>query len=991
MKRPALLPLAALLSAVSFCHTVSAAAVFPVHAPAFTQSLDGQWSFKYIPTLQAGPDEDFYSLRFDASAWKGIAVPANWELQGFAEPRYELELQDGLGLYRRTFRIPAGWQGRKVFLRFEGVAFGFDLWINGRNAGASSASAFNPHTFDVTDLLDANGTNLVAVRVSTKPKGWEFDVNDDWSLSGIFRDVTLFSVPSIHIQDLSTHTRLGDDGSADLAVTTTLSEAAQMRGQLLAPDGSVAATFDLPEEAGGVRSATLHVANPKLWTAEAPALYRLQLTVSKDGRELQSIEQRIGLREVRIADGMLQLNGRSIKLRGVNHHDLSPDTGRAISEAQMRQDLLLMKKANVNYVRTSHYAPDERFIALCDELGIYVVDEVAIGRGETHQDKPDYRDIILARVEPTIIRDKNHPSVIIWSIGNENPITENELEAARLAKQLDPTRPITIPMVGSYFARNWQRLPDYVDIYAPHYPTNTTLHEYADKLKRPVLFTEYAHALGLAADRIQEQWDIMQLASGFAGGSIWHFEDQGLLRTSSQPVDPGAPARAVWLDPRHYYDTHGLDGMDGIVYADRTPQADYWEVRKVYSPVQIDERTASVKLGENQVALTVENRYDFRTLAGVHLAWSLRRNGVAMSTGKVALGAVAHARETVRIPVTIPASASGDVLTLDLHCIDDLGNEIIDRTVQIDLEDATRATWLGTLRDRLAATASEDAREVRIATGHWSLAVARASGQLTIRDRTGRILVEGIYPHSGRKPTVAEALAAKTTGLWTMSTLTRLAAPSVKLDRSAGALRLSVSGRYPRPDAPDEAFVGGYQLEVTPQGALNVTYDYTPVNATGSLSEAGLSIVAPAGLTELRWIGQGPHAGYPGKDRLNEFGLFHLNRDDLRFQGNRRGTELALLTTASGAGLALAMPAGDVAVERSGEQVVLSQNALIAGLGNKGTPPEHRLELGSGLHIAGKFTLLPLGDAWPNTLVRWFGKPAAAGDVFRPFYQSYDQ
>jgi beta-galactosidase len=224
-----------------------------------------------------------------------------------------------------------------------------------------------------------------------------------------------------------------------------------------------------------------------------------------------------------------------------------------------------------------------------------------------------------------------------------------------------------------------------------------------------------------------------------------------------------------------------------------------------------------------------------------------------------------------------------------------------------------------------------------------------------------------------------------------MSTLTRLESPSIKLDRSAGRVRLSVSGRYPRPDEPEQAFVGGYQLEVTPQGALTIGYDYTPVSATGSLSEAGLSIVAPPRLTEFRWIGQGPYAGYPGKDRLNEFGLFHLNREDLRFQGNRRGTELALLTTASGAGLALAMPAGDVAVERSGEQILLSQNALIAGLGNKGTRPETRLELESGLHIAGKFTLLPLEEDWPSPLIRWFGKPTSASRLFRPFYQSYDQ
>jgi beta-galactosidase len=204
-----------------------------------------------------------------------------------------------------------------------------------------------------------------------------------------------------------------------------------------------------------------------------------------------------------------------------------------------------------------------------------------------------------------------------------------------------------------------------------------------------------------------------------------------------------------------------------------------------------------------------------------------------------------------------------------------------------------------------------------------------------------------------------------------------------------------VSGRYPRPDAPAQAFVGGYQVELAPNGSLAISYDFRPTGAEGMLSEAGLSVLVPSSLTEFRWIGQGPWAGYPGKDRLNEFGLFHLNREDLRFQGNRRGTELALLTAAAGNGVALAIPASDgvadVAVERDEGQTLLSHNALIGGLGNKGTRPETRVALDAAQHIAGRFTLLPLAPAWPAALTRLFGQPGTAGEVFRPFLHSYDQ
>ncbi|HJQ32048.1 MAG TPA: glycoside hydrolase family 2 TIM barrel-domain containing protein [Pyrinomonadaceae bacterium] len=985
------------LAALATVGGVAAAApinVYPARAEGFTASLNGEWSFKYTPALDAGADERFHAPDFDASAWKTIRVPSNWELQGFAEPHYALELKDGLGLYRRTFRVPAAWLGgRRVCLRFEGVAFGFEAWVNGVKVGASSASAYNPHTFDITDALqpDPNADNVLAVRVTTKPLGYEFDVNDDWALSGIYRDVTIFSVPATYVQDVATHTTLTPEGAADLHVTVNVSgPGVEVPGRLLAPGGETVREFEL-RQANGHYETVVRVARPLLWTAETPALYRLRLSLSAKGRPLQTIEERIGLREISIVEGVLRINGRPVKLRGVDHHDLAPDAGRAITEGEMRRDLQLMKQANINFVRTSHYPPNRRFIELCDELGFYVMDEVAIGFGEKHLEDPAYRENILARVGPTVTRDRDSPSVIVWSIGNENPITDVELEAGRRAKELDPTRPICYPKIGSYFAQTYQRIPEFVDIYAPHYPTNALLRDYARTLKRPTIFTEYAHALGLATDRIQEQWEIMQATPQFAGGAVWHFMDQGILRRSEKPVDLGKPTLYVWRDESHYYDTNGNDGTDGVVYSDRTPQTDFWEVRKVYSPVQILESVAAVRPGAQEIALTVENRHDFRALAGVKLAWSLRRNGTELRRGEVPLRAAARARETVRIPVNIPADAAGDVLTLDLRCLDEAGRQITERTVRLDLAGASRGAWLNDLPSAGEPGVSETEAEVKVTLPRWVMTVARQTGSLTISDRAGRVLVEGIYPHPGRKLTMAEARSARTAGTWHTSTLTKLDAPEIKVTRQGSTVLVEVRGRYPRPDAPEQSFVGGYEAKITPGGAVAVSYDYTPTNAKGTLTEAGLSVVLPPGLTEFRWIGQGPYSGYPGKDRLNEFGLFQLNREDLRFQGNRRGTELALLTTAAGAGVALACAAADVSVERDSERTLLSHNAVISGLGNKGVPPETTVDAAKTPRVAGSFTLVPLEEAWPSSLTRWFGKPSAAHEVFHPFYHSYDQ
>jgi beta-galactosidase len=1020
------LPVVLLLGCVLASHAASVP-VYPAADPAYARSLNGAWAFKYVSGAQPGPDGGFISPEFDVSAWASIPVPANWELKGFADPFYADELKEGLGLYRRSFRVPAAWRGRRDFLRFEGVAFGYEVWVNGKKAGESSASAFNRHTFDVTDLLlpGSDADNIVAVRVVTRPHGVEFDLNDDWSLSGIYRDVSFFSVPATHVQDLTTATRLQADGSAGLSVTVALSQPeAEVRATLLGPDGRVVADAVLPDSVERQRATQFNIAKPNLWTAETPSLYRLRLSVSVGGKVVQTVEERIGLREVSIADGQLRLNGKPIKMRGVNHHDLDPVNGRAITREQMRADLVLMKKGNVNFVRTSHYPPNPALLELCDELGLYVMDEVAIGHGEKNLVKSEYRDNILARVEPTIVRDKNRASVLIWSIGNENPNTDVELDAGRLAKQLDPSRPITYPKIGSYFAATYQRMPDWVDIYAPHYPSNAKVAEYAKTLKRPTIFTEYAHALGLATDRMQEQWEMIQANPVFAGGAIWHFMDQGLLRTSAQAVDRTKPTQLVWLDQYRYYDTHGLDGTDGVTYSDRTPQTDYWQMRKVYAPVRFIETGAAVKPGPQQVALTVENRYDFRPLAGIKLAWSMQRNGKVIQQGQAPLTANARARETVRVALTVPADAAADVLTLNLRALDEQGVQINERTVLLEQSDSKHASWAAGLPRQAEAIVASTGTHIQISMPQWVLTVERASGELRIRDRAGKLLLDGIYPHSGRKPTMAEALRAKVSGLWIPSMLTALEAPVVQVEQHDGKVRLAISGYYrlpadakltaqavataaqpfddlvpgsnapalkPAPKPHSEGLTGGYTLEINPNGAIAVSYDFAPVGASGILSEAGLSLVAPAGTGEFRWIGQGPYAGYPGKDRLNEFGLFHLNRDDLYFQGNRRGTELAMLTTPGGAGFAIALPAGDVAVERDGERTLLSHNALIGGLGNKGTSPEISVPLEKTAHVAGSFTLVPLQDRWPQELLSRFGKPAPAKQVFQPFLDSYDQ
>lgn len=994
MAKPHFLRLVALFAFAASNLSLSAQPqeVYPVRSGPAAQSLNGNWQFKYLAGSALGADAAFSDPDFSAAAgWKPIAVPGHWELQGFAEPKYGRTLAEGTGLYRRTFRAADTWRGQRVFLRFDGVLYGFDVSVNGTKVG-SWASGYNPCTFDITDTLKFGVDNVLAVQVTTRSKGWEFDTNDCWSLSGIYRDVTLFAVPAAHFNDYTARTTLAADGSAALTVEVVASQTATVSGRLLAPGGELVREFQLPLGPDAHGSATVNVAQPQLWTAETPSLYRLELALQSGGQTVQRISEKIGLRQITTDGGLLKLNGRPIKLHGVDHHDIWPEVGRAATEELMRRDLVLMKAANINFVRTSHYPSHPRFIELCDELGVYVMCEVPFGFGDEHLTDASYQDVLLTRARATVRRDKNRASIIVWSVGNENPITPSQLETGHEVKRLDPSRPICFPTVGSYFGRNYEKFPEFVDIYAPHYPVAGTLRDFAQKLTRPVIATEYAHALGLASDRIQDLWEIMQASPRIAGGAVWMFQDQGILRLANARPSTERTDLYVWPDAQHYYDTDTNQGMDGIVYSDRTPQTDYWQVRKVYSPVQIAERSLTAAAGAQTFALHVENRFDFRSLAGFKLAWSLQKNGVAVQSGAMPLTTPSHATDAISLNVTIPDDLSHNLYALDIRCLDDNGQSMHERVLRIDSAQkvAPSAELFAALKPA-ALDLAESPAEFRVTHSRFTITLNRQTGALLIRDPAGATLAEGVYPHVGRRFTEAEALRAKTAPIWAGSFLRNPSDLVTEATRSDAGVRLRVRGKYSRNDAPGQFIEGEQTLLVTPAGTIELAYDYAPVAATGTMLEAGVSLVLPAAASEFRWAGQGPFAGYPGKDRLNEFGLHHLNRDDLNFSGNRREVDLALVTSANGEGLLLAASAADVAVETTADGVILSQNALLSGRGNKGSGPETSINANRVKNIAGKFTLLPLGRDWPAPLTRWFGQPGQKVPVLHPFFRSYDQ
>ncbi len=596
---------------------------------AYFQLLNGSWKFNWVRSPGERP-RDFFEEEFDDSGWGRIPVPSNWEVQGYGVPiylnhPYEFEKNPPLihheynpvGSYRTTFQIPEDWGDREVFLHFGAVKSAMYLWVNGQQVGYSQGSKL-PAEFNVTEYL-RTGENLLAVEVYRWSDGSYLECQDFWRISGIERDVFLWAAPKIHIRDVFVKAGLNDnyrDGRLEVTVDLAnyglgASEDLTVDMALTDPDdGSVISapelSMDLPP-VGEEASATVRVGvGPvKRWTAETPALYDLYLTLKDPaGSTLEVVRQRIGFRTVEIKDGLLQVNGVPITIKGVNRHEHDPFTGHVMTEERMREDIRLIKAANMNAVRTSHYPSDPLWYELADEYGLYIVDEANIeshGMGynldTTLGNNPDWELAHVDRMRRMVERDKNHPSIIIWSMGNEAGNGVNFYAAYEWTKERDDTRPVQYERA----LKEWN-----TDIYVPMYASFQHLEEYAQsEPERPLIMCEYAHAMGNSVGNFTDYWELIDRYPSLQGGFIWDWVDQGLA-TVTEGGDsiwgyggdfgpPGTPSDGNFL-------------INGLVQPDRDLNPHYYEVRHVYQ--WIDAELLDTETG--RILLT--NNYEFKEI-----------------------------------------------------------------------------------------------------------------------------------------------------------------------------------------------------------------------------------------------------------------------------------------------------------------------------------------------------------------------------------------
>ncbi|MBE0697274.1 MAG: DUF4981 domain-containing protein, partial [Anaerolineaceae bacterium] len=618
-------------------------------ASPFFLSLNGEWQFFVAPNPPSSP-AGFEDPGFTANSWDKIQVPGNWQLQGnydipiYVNVQYPFPVDDSLSIpiddnptaaYRRTFIVPNTWQGRQVFLTFDGVDSAFHLWVNGKFVGFSKDSRL-PAEFNITPYLQP-GENLVATRVYRWSDGSYLEDQDFWRLSGIYRDVYLWSAPSLHLDDFFVTTELDPNYlhailRASLSLTNFGNQKTQdcnLVAALFDADGKEILRQSIPFsiETGSRIHLELAqpVGHPHKWTDETPYLYTLTFCLNNpQGETIEAESCRVGFRKVEIIGGEICLNGTPILFKGVNRHEHDPQTGHTISVESMRQDIFLMKRFNFNAVRTCHYPDDPRWYDLCDQYGILLYDEANLeshGVWDRLTKDPIWKDAFVDRAARMVERDKNHPSVLVWSLGNESGYGPNHDAMAEWIRAHDSTR-----LVHYHPAEDSPN----VDILSPMYPPVSQIIEMAQKPgeTRPIIMCEYAHSMGNSTGNLKEYWDAVRTYPRLSGGFIWDWVDQGIERETDG---------AKWYAYGGDFGDFPNDGpfcCNGLVGPDRTPHPGIYEHKKVVEPVMAE----ALDLPSGKIRIT--NRYHFLSLTGLKLLWSVVQEGEVVQSGEMALPAV---------------------------------------------------------------------------------------------------------------------------------------------------------------------------------------------------------------------------------------------------------------------------------------------------------------------------------------------------------------
>ncbi len=932
-------------------------------------SLDGTWKFRFAEDLSEAP-EAFWRADADVSAWDEIPVPSCWEMHGYGYPNYTniiypfefkppyITRDNPTGCYVRDFSVPDDWKGQRVILHFGGVYSGFYVWVNGRLAGYGEDSCL-PSEFDITELLQ-EGENRLAVEVFKWTDGSYLEDADHWRMAGIHREVLLLAQPEVAIRDFGVRTIL-DAGMRDalLQIRPVIDrrddvpvDGWQLLATLYAPDGKpVTGQLSLPvteilseayPQRDNVYYALLEerISAPEKWSAEHPALYTLVLSLRDAGGQLVEARScKVGFRDVRVRGREMLVNGVPVKLYGVNRHDHDPYSGKTVSRELMEKDVQLMKQLNINSVRTSHYPNDPYFYELCDRYGLYVVDEANIethGRGGLLSNDPEWITPFLERVSRMVIRDRNHPSVIMWSLGNESGCGPAHAAAAGWAKDYDPTRlihyegaqgqpmhPLYVPLRRTSAATFTSAMtterpkvlrpsgkpqnggnptdPTYVDILGRMYPTVAQLETMAlnPQLDRPLMMCEYAHSMGNSTGGLNDYWKVIRAHDGLLGGHIWDWVEQGLVKKD-------ALGRSYWayggdFEPEWEHNDAAFC-CNGIVNPDRTLKPAALECKYVFQPLAFE--ASDLSAGR----IVIRNRNFFEATDRYAFTWEVSTDKGVLQHGELdvpSIPAGGQAEVTVGFRPVDPESGAEYLLRIRAHekeatpyapagyvaAEEQFTLPVYKPYVQAPSKGAIR---LSELDGRIVLTA-----------GNARAEVDRNSGYVTAYAVQGReLLTAPLQPNFWRASIdndwrgwrVSEHL-----GCW-KELPARLRTRSVEVDGERG--RVVVEKEIP--DSVTLRLV--YTLD--PAGSLTVDYDLHMADAMPEPLRVGLQTRVPNTLNRIAYFGRGPQENYADRQCGAFLGLYRSTPESFMHSyitpqenGNRCDVRWLALSGAKGPGV----------------------------------------------------------------------------------------
>lgn len=956
------------------------------------KSLNGSWKFFWSPEPSARP-EDFYKPEYDVSGWREIPVPSNWQMLGYGTPIYSnqayvfprnwpfvmspprktprldetrytsvLSEPNAVGSYRRDFEIPADWKGREVYIEFDGVDSFFYLWVNGRKVGFSKDSR-TAAIFNITNYLKP-GTNVLAVEVYRFSDGSYLECQDMWRLSGIFRDVQLYTTPRLHVRDFFVHTDFEPEpgapggvnyGKARLSVDVDVRNLAEKRreyrvdAELIDSSGKTVCALSPAAgslESGGENSVRLSadVAAPALWSAEKPNLYKLLLFLKDaSGRTIEIIAKNIGFRDVKLLDGKYLVNGQPVKLKGVNRHESHHKNGHTVTEEECLQEILLMKRGNINHIRNSHYPQPSFFYDLCDEYGIYVCDEANIeSHGYYYGDESlshpeEWTAAHVWRNQNMVEQSKNHPCVVMWSYGNEAGPGRNFDAVRKWIKSRDTSRPT-----------QYERNNDLADLHSNQYPSvQWARNVAAQKLAKPWYISEYAHILCNSMGNLQDYWDAIETSDSIIGGGIWEWIHQSYDKTEKLPDGRSVTFQAYGGDFGDY-PNDGIFCVKGVIYSDRTPTPLWWEIRKVQQNVGFSFK--GIENDGRDFVILVKNKNYFTNLNEYQGKWELMEEGAhVVASGEFGLDVPPAQTAELSIPVETLREAvrrgkkgSEYFLRLSYELKEsaswaEKGYEVAWEQLEIPgdlLGGGDPPTFLSAIGAPLNVKNTDDSMTV---TGDkFSVTIDKKTGGLKNYICNGVELLGNeatVHLNAYRAPLANDKWAMNQWFNYGLRALSHQAAPLTVERLESGAVRILTEVRSQgrrREYLPRDVFdTGKAKIEdqgplnaqsfyfhtqlvytVLPSGVVSVQAGIFPSEEEVVLPRLGFTVNLPERYDLVTWYGRGPVENYPDRRSAAAVGIYRQTVQNMAEKypkpmemGNRMDMRWVALTDSNGIGL----------------------------------------------------------------------------------------